>query len=350
MKAAVRHEYGPPDVLRLEDVQTPKPDDDEVLIRVHAASVNLGDWELLTADPLYIAILATMFVRKPRHDVVSSSGSGAPERKGRSLFRPKLKILGCDIAGRVETVGRNVTQFQPGNEVFGDCAIGGFGAFAEYVCVPEKAALVPKPAGMSFEQAAAIPQASFIALQGLRDKAQVRPGHKILINGAGGGAGTFGVQIAKAYGADVTGVDGPGKLEMLRSIGADHVIDYTREDFTANGKRYDVILDLAAYRSVFESRRSLTPGGIYLMAGGSGTAMWQSAFLGPFISMSGSGRVMLLLADSSRDDLIVMTRLFEDGKVVPVIDRCYPLSEAAAALRRVGEKQSRGKVVITPFP
>jgi NADPH:quinone reductase-like Zn-dependent oxidoreductase len=207
------------------------------------------------------------------------------------LFEPKYKILGSDVAGRVEAVGRSVTQFQPGDEVFGDCGIAGFGAFAEYVCVPERAVLVRKPASMTFEQAAAIPQAAFIALNGLRDRAQVQPGQRVLINGAGGGAGTFAVQIARSYGAEVTGVDGPSKLEMLRSIGADHVIDYTREDFTRNGQRYDAIVDLAAYRTVLESRRSLTPNGIYLMAGGSGTALWQSAFLGPLISMTGNGRV-----------------------------------------------------------
>ena len=341
MKAAVRHEYGPPDVLKVEEVSKPTPRDDEVLIRVHAASVNLGDWEILTGDPLYITVLARMLGPKPRRDVVSSA------RKG-GLFKPKYKILGTDIAGRVEAVGQSVTQFQPGDEVFGDCSIGGFGAFAEYVCVPEKAALVPKPASMTFEQAAAIPQAAFIALQGLRDKGQVQPGQKVLINGAGGGAGTFAVQIAKSYGAEVTGVDGPSKLEMLRSIGADHVIDYTREDFTQNGQRYDVILDMAAYRTVFESRRSLTPNGIYLMAGGSGTATWQSAFLGPLISKTGNGRVAFLLAESSREDLTLITELFEAGKVVPVIDGCYPLSEAGEALRRLGEKRSKGKVIITP--
>jgi NADPH:quinone reductase-like Zn-dependent oxidoreductase len=347
MKAAVRHEYGPPEVLHLEEVLKPTPDDDEVLIRVHAASVNLGDWELLTADPLYITVLATLFVRKPRHDVVSSSSRGAAAPSGWRIFQPKCQILGCDVAGRVEALGRKVTQFRPGDEVFGDCAIGGFGAFAEYVCVPERAALVPKPPGMSFEQAAAIPQASFIALQGLRDYAKVQPGQKVLINGAGGGAGTFAVQIARAYGAEVTAVDGPVKLDMLRSIGADHVIDYTREDFTRTGQQYDVILDMAAYRSIFESRRSLTPNGIYLMAGGSGTALCQAAFLGPFISRTGRGRVKLLLADAKRDDLAVMTSFFASGQVVPVIDGCFPLGEAAAALRRVGEKQSRGKVVIS---
>jgi NADPH:quinone reductase-like Zn-dependent oxidoreductase len=341
MKAAVRHEYGPPDVLKVEEVPKPTPRDDELLIRVHAASVNLGDWELLTGAPLYITVLARIFGPRLRHDVVSST------RKG-GLLKPKYKILGTDIAGRVEALGRSVTQFQSGDELFGDCGIAGFGAFAEYVCVPEKAVLVPKPAGMTFEQAAAIPQAAFIALKGLRDMAQVQPGQKVLINGAGGGAGTFAVQIAKSYGAEVTGVDGPSKLEMLRSIGADHVIDYTREDFTRNGQRYDAILDLAAYRTVFESRRSLTPNGIYLVAGGSGTATWQSAFLGPLISRTGKGRVALLLAGWSREDLTLMTELFDAGKVVPVIDGCYPLSEAGEALRRLGEKRSKGKVIITP--
>ena len=346
MKALVRHEYGPPDVLKVEEVQKPTPRDDEVLIRVHAASVNLGDWEILTADPLYITVLARMFGAKSRHDPFSSNDSGAPARKG-GLFGPKYKILGTDLAGRVEAVGKNVTQFQPGDDVFGDISVVGLGAFAEYVCVPEKACLVPKPASMTFEQAAAIPQATFIAVQAIRDKGQVQPGQTVLINGAGGGAGTFAVQLAKFYGAEVTGIDGGHKLEMVRSIGADHVIDYTQEDFTQNGKRYDVILDLAATRTVFDSRRSLTPNGIYLMAGGSGTAMWQSLFLGPLISRTGNRRVAFLMAESRRDDLTLMTELFEAGKVVPVIDRCYPLSEAAEALRRIGEKQSKGKVIIT---
>jgi NADPH:quinone reductase-like Zn-dependent oxidoreductase len=347
MKASVRHEYGPPDVLKIEEVQKPTPRDDEVLVRVHAASVNLGDWELLTADPLYITVLATIFGSKSRHDPFSSNDGGVPARK-RGLFKPKYKILGTDLAGRVEAVGSNVTQFQPGDEVFGDSSVAGFGAFAEYLCVPEKACLVPKPASMTFEQAAAIPQAAFIALQALRDKAQVQPGQTVLINGAGGGAGTFAVQLAKSYGAEVTAVDGAHKLEMLRSIGADHVIDYTQQDFTQNGQHYDAILDLAAYRTVFESRRSLTPNGIYLMAGGSGTAMWQSLFLGPLLSRTGNGRVAFLMAESRRDDLTHMTKLFESKKVVPIIDGCYPLAEASEALRRVGEKHSKGKVIITP--
>ncbi len=337
MKAAVRHVYGPPEVLNVEEVPTPTPAHDEVLVRVRAASVNLGDWEILTGNPLYITVLARIFGPKPRTKV-PSNGSG----KGGFFSTPKYKIFGSDLAGTVEAAGKDVTQFQPGDEVFGHSA---FCAFAEYACVPEKSCLVPKPAGMTFEQAAAVPEAAFIALSALRDKAKVEEGQKVLINGGGGGAGTFALMLAKSYGAEVTGVDGPHKLEMMRSIGADHVIDYTQVDFTQNGQRYDVILDLAAYRSIFECRRSLTPTGIYLMAGGSGTAMWQSLLLGPLMF---GRRVAFLLAKSSREDLILMSELCEAGTVVPVIDGCYPLAEAGEALRRIGEKQSKGKVIITP--
>ncbi len=340
MKAAVRYDYGPPEVLEIAEVPTPTPRDDELLIRVRAASVNLGDWELLTGRPTYIIVLVKIFGPRVRHPVVPPAGQGG-------FFKSRYKILGCDVAGQVEAVGRSVTRFRPDDEVFGDCAISGFGAFAEYVCVPEKAALVPKPVGMTFEQAASIPQASFLAVQGIRGKARVRPGQKVLINGAGGGAGSFAVQIAKADGAEVTGVDGPDKLDLMRSLGADHVIDYTREDFTQNGERYDAILDLAAYRSVFECRRSLTPDGIYLVAGGSGKALGLS-FLGPLLPRRGRGRVRPLLVDARRDDLVLMTELFQAGKVVPVIDRCYPLEETGEAIRRLGEKRSRGKVLVTP--
>ncbi len=347
MKAAVRHEYGPPEVLNVEEVRTPTPADDEVLVRVHAASVNLGDWENLTGHPRYVSVLVRIFGPRPRHKVVSSTAGGASARR-RGLFKPRYKILGTDVSGRVEAVGASVTRFSLGDAVFGDCFDRGAGAFAEYVCVRE-AALVLKPGGMTFEQAAAMPQAASIALRALRDKTQVQPGQKVLINGAGGGAGTLAVQFAKLHGAEVTGVDGPGKLEMLRSIGADHVIDYTRQDFTQNGRRYDVILDLAAYRSVFKSRRSLAPNGMYLMAGGSWTALWQCVLLGlPLISRIGNGRVALLAVESKREDLTHMTELFEAGKVVPVIDGCYPLAEAGEALRRVGDKLSKGKVIITP--
>ena len=208
--------------------------------------------------------------------------------------------------------------------------------------------MVNKPVSLSFEQAAALPQATHIALQAIRDKAQVQPGQTVLINGAGGGAGTLAVQLAKMYGAKVTGVDGPTKVDMLRSIGADHVIDYTQQDFNSNGERYDAILDMAAYRNVFKSRGSLTQSGIYLMGGGSGTATWQSALLGPLISRFGGCRVAFLLAESRREDLIDIGDLVEEGKVTPVIDRSYPLCDAGEALRRVGEKQGIGKVIIVP--
>jgi len=342
MKAVVRQVYGPPEVLKLEEVATPAPADDEILIRVGAASINLGDWELLTGRPLLISVLAHLFSREQRYDFSPTSVTAS---KG-GFFSPKAKILGTDVAGRVEAVGDNVTQFQTGDEVFGMAE--GFGAFAEYVCVSETAPMANKPASMSFEQAAALPQASHIALQAIRDKAQVQSGQTVLINGAGGGAGTLAVQLAKLYGAEVTGVDAPTKLDMLRSIGADHVIDYTQEDFNRNGEQYDVILDMAAYRSVFKSRRSLTSSGIYLMGGGSGTATWQSALLGPVISKFGTRRVAFLLAESRREDLIHMGELFEAGKIEPILDRSYPLCDAGEALRCVGEKQGIGKVIIIP--
>ncbi len=342
MKAAVRQAYGPPEVLQLEEVTTPTPAGDEVLIRVRAASINLGDWELLTGKPLFISVLAHLFSREQRYEFAPTSVTTSKV----GFFPPKAKILGTDVAGRVEAVGDNVTQFQAGDEVFGMAER--FGAFAEYVCVSETAPMVKKPAGMSFEQAAALPQATHIALQAIRDMAQVQPGQTVLVNGAGGGAGTLAVQLAKLYGAEVTGVDGPSKLDMLLSIGADHVIDYTQEDFSRNGERYDAILDMAAYRSVFRSRRSLTSSGIYLMGGGSSTATWQSALLGPVISRFGKGRVAFLLAESRRKDLIDVGELFEAGKVTPIIDRSYPLCDAGEALRRVGEKQGIGKVLIIP--
>ncbi len=345
MKAIVRHKYGSPDVLKLEEIQKPTPWDDEILVRVHAASTNLGDWELLRADPLFIAVMASVLGPRPRHPVSSiNDGAAASRPNGGGLLKPKYKILGCDIAGRVEAVGRNVTQFQPGDEVFGMCA---FGAFAEYVCVAEPAALALKPASMTFEEAAALPQAAFIALQGLCDKGQVQPGQKVLINGAGGGAGTLAVQIAKSLGAEVTGVDNTKKLDMMRSIGADQVIDYTREDFTQNGQRYDLIFDLAAHRSIFDCKRALSPKGIYVVAGGSMAPTFQAMFLGPWLSMTGSQKVIFLMAESNTEDLVRMTELLEAGKVEPVIDRRYPLGEVPQALQYMGEGHALGKVVIT---
>ena len=320
MKAVVYQKYGSPDVLELKEVEKPTPKDNEVLIKVHAASVNDWDWGLLRGKPF----MNRLFF---------------------GLLKPKIKTIGGDIAGRIEAVGRNVKKFQPGDEVFGDLSGCGFGGFAEYVCARENA-LVLKPASMTFEEVAAVPQAAVLALQGLRDKGQIQPGQKVLINGAGGGAGTFAVQIAKSFGAEVTGVDSTRKLDMLRSIGADHVIDYTQEDFTKNGQRYDWILDFAAHHSIFDYKRALSPKGIYIMVGGSSARIFQTIFLGPLISMTGSKK-MGILAHKPNKGLDFMKELFEAGKVVPVIDRRYPLSEVPEALRYFGEGHARGKVVIT---
>jgi len=320
MKAIVYTEYGPPHVLRLEEVEKPTPKDDEVLVSIHAASVNDWDWGLLRGKPF---VNRLMF----------------------GLLEPRIRILGCDIAGRVEAVGRNARQFQPGDEVFGDISGCGFGAFAEYVCVPETA-VVLKPVSLTFEQAAAVPQAGLLALQGLRDKGQIQPGQRVLINGASGGVGTFAVQIAKSFGAEVTGVCSTRKLDMVLSLGADHVIDYTQEDFTKSGQTYDFILDVTAHHSVFDYRRALNSKGIYVVLGGSYARIFQIMLLGPLVSMTGNCRMGILMLKANKD-LALMTELVEAGKVVPVIDRCYPLSEAAEALRYFGEGLHKGKIVIT---
>ncbi len=320
MKAIVCTKYGSPDVLQLTEVEKPAPRDNEVLIRVHAASVNDWDWGLLRGTPF---VNRLMF----------------------GILKPRTGILGCDIAGRVEAVGRNAKQLQPGDEVFGDISGCGWGGFAEYACARENAFAL-KPAGMTFEEAAAVPQAALLALQGLRDKGHIQPGQKVLINGAGGGAGTFAVQMAKSFGAEVTGVDSTEKLEIMRSIGADQVIDYTQEDFTRNGQRYDLILDFAAYHSIFDYKRALDPKGIYVIVGGS-TGVFQSVmFLGPLVSMTGSKKMGVLMHKANKG-LDSMKELLEAGKVVPVIDRRYPLSEVPEALRYFGEGHAKGKVVIT---
>ena len=319
MKAIVYTEYGLPDVLQLKEVERPTPKDNEVLIKVHAVSVNASDWESLRGRPLYA-------------------------RLG-GLRKPRKRILGSDIAGQVEAVGTNVKQFQLGDEVFGDI-LDYMGGFAEYVCAPENK-LALKPASMTFEEAAAIPQAAVIALQGIRDKGQVQSGQRVLINGAGGGAGTFAVQLAKLYGAEVTGVDNTGKLDLMRSLGADHVIDYTQEDFTENGKQYDLILDVVAHRSVFAYKRALRPNGSYFFVGGSVATIFQVLLLGPWIRRTTGKKTRLLVVQSNLRDLVFMTELYEAGKVVPVIDRRYPLSEVPEALRYLGEGHAQGKVVIT---
>ena len=318
MKAIVYTKYGPPDVLQLKEVEKPTPKDNEVLVKIHAASVNDWDWGLLRGKPFVNRLLF-------------------------GLRKPKVKILGCDIAGRVEAVGRNVKQFQPGDEVFGDISGCGMGGFAEYVCARENV-LAPKSASMTYEQAAAVPQAAVLALQGLR-KGQIQPGQKVLINGAGGGVGTFGVQIAKSFGAEVTGVDSTGKLDMVRSIGADQVIDYTKEDFTKSGRRYDLILDVVVYRSIFDYKRALSPKGIFVMIGGSIPRVFLIALTAPLITRS--KKLVILAHKPNSKDLIFMNDLFEAGKVAPVIDRRYPLSEVAEALRYFGKGHVQGKVVIT---
>ena len=322
MKAIVYEEYGPPQVLQLREVEKPTPKDDQVLIKVHAAAVNYGDWAILRGKPFVVRLM-----------------SGG-------LLKPKNTILGADVAGRVEAVGGKVKQFQPGDEVFGDISASGFGGFAEYVSVPENA-LALKPANISFEEAAAVPMAGVVALQGLRDRGQIQPGQKVLIVGASGGNGTFAVQIAKSFGAEVTGVCSTRNVDLVRSIGADHVIDYTREDFTQSGQRYDLILAAGGYRSIFDYRRALSPKGTYVMAGGAMAQVYEAMILGPFISMAGSKKMGNLAAMPNQDDLVFVKELLEAGKVVPVIDRRYPLSEVAEALRYYGEGHSQGKVVVT---
>jgi NADPH:quinone reductase-like Zn-dependent oxidoreductase len=319
MKAILYDQYGSPDVLKLEEVEKPTPTDDELLIKVHAVSVNRSDWEGLRGKPLYA-------------------------RLG-GLQKPANKILGSDVAGRVELVGKNNSQFKPGDEVFGEMW-DYHGGFAEYVCTRGKAWTL-KPTGMTFEEAAAIPQAGVIALQGIRDKGQVQPGQKVLINGAGGGAGSFAVQLSKLYGAEVTGVDNTGKLNFMRSLGADHVIDYTREDFTKNGKQYDLILDLVALRSVFDYKRALQPNGSYYAVGGSVATFFQILFIGPWIKRTAGRNIRILAVQRNREDLVDITELCETGRVVPVIDRRYPLSDVPEALRYLGEGRAKGKVVIT---
>ncbi|KKM85227.1 hypothetical protein LCGC14_1291230 [marine sediment metagenome] len=314
MKAIVYTEYGGPEVLQLKDVEKPTPKDNEVLVKVRVSSLNAADLDFLRGK--------MQFSRKPRY-----------------------KILGSDIAGRIETVGRNVKQFQPGDEIFVDLTKCGLGAFAEYVCVPEKE-LTLKSVSMTFEEAATLPQAAMLALQGLRDKRQIQPGQKVLINGAGGGVGTFAVQIAKLFGGEVTGVDSTEKLDLVRSIGADHVIDYTQEDFIKNGQRYDLILDVVVSHSISDYKRVLNPKGILRMVGGSMGKVFKAALLGPLISRNKKMSIVVW-RPNKKEDMVFLTELLEAGKVVPVIDRRYPLSEVAEAFRYLEEGHHKGKIVIT---
>jgi len=322
MKAITFTEYGPPDVLKFKEVEMPTLEEDQVLVKIHAAAVTFGDPAVVRGEPFMVRIWS-------------------------GIREPKFQIPGKEMAGCVEAVGRLVTQFKPGDEVYGDLSVCGWGAFAEYVAVPESA-LAPKPANLTFEEAAAVPESAVVALQGLRDKGKIRAGQKVLINGASGGVGSYAVQIAKAFGAEVTAVCSTKNLEIARASGADHVIDYTKEAFTENGEQYDLILACNGYHSLLDYRRSLRPGGTYVATGGTLAQIFQAMLVAPVISLA-SDKNMGSLGEVKQNqaDLFVMKDLLEAGKVKPVIDKCYPLSETAEALRYVSEGHARGKVVIT---
>ncbi len=322
MKAIVFTQYGPPDGLELKDVPEPRPKDGELLIRVHASSINSWDWEYLNGTPF---INRLMF----------------------GLLRPKRgkQRLGADIAGTIEDVGRHVTRFQPGDAVFGDLW-DNWGGFAEYACANETS-LELKPVNSTFEEAAAVPQAGVLALQALRKARQMQPGQKVLINGAGGGVGTFAIQLAKLSGTEVTGVDAAHKLDVVRSLGADHVIDYTEEDFTKTGEHYDLIIDCQGFRSMFDHRRTLESGGTYAMVGGSIARVYQLWFLSLLASLTRDDRKLRLVAEGPNKGLADLKELVETGKLTPVIDRTFHLSEVPEALRYFGEGRHKGKIAIT---
>lgn len=315
MKAILFTEYGSPDILRLMDIEIPTPKDNEILVKVYATSANPADWHNMRGEP-FLARLTN------------------------GLFKPKNPRLGADLAGRVEAVGENVTQFKVGDDVFGGMALDGMGSFAEYVCTNEND-LALKPAKLTFAQVASVPLAGYTALQGLRDKGQIRSGQKVLINGASGGVGTFAVQIAKSFGTEVTGVCSTRNLDMVRSIGADHVIDYTKKDFTKNGQRYDLIFDAVGNRSVSDLKRALNPNGICSVAGfTSMSRLFQIMLLG------GKNVGMMETAKANKKDLMIIKELLEAGKIVPVIDKTYPLSKTAEAIRYLETGRASGKVII----
>ncbi|HQV29762.1 MAG TPA: NAD(P)-dependent alcohol dehydrogenase [Thermoflexales bacterium] len=324
MKAIVSTRYGTPDVLELKEVEKPTPRDNEVLVKIHATSINAADWHLLTADIFLVRLAAGM-------------------------LKPKNTILGCDIAGTVEAVGRDITQFKPGDAVFGEVFRHHYGGFAEYIAVPEQI-LALKPANLTFEAAAAAPLAAITALQGLRDLGQIQAGQKVLINGASGGVGTFAVQIAKHYGAEVTAVCSTRNVDLARALGACHVIDYTREDFTRNGLQYDLILAANGNLPVSAYRRALTPTGLCVMTGGSPSQTFPVMFLGPVLSKKDGQRFSMLTLKPNLKDLPLIKELLEAGKIASVIDRRYSLAEAPDAFRYFGEGHAKGKVVINVAP
>ncbi|PKN97338.1 MAG: alcohol dehydrogenase [Chloroflexi bacterium HGW-Chloroflexi-4] len=322
MKAMICPRYGSPDVLQLREVEKPTPQPDEVLIQIHAASLNSRDLRMLRANPIFMRLMPG------------------------GLFRPRNNIFGGDLAGRVEAVGRNVKQFKPGDEVFGFLPSStGKGTFAEFVCASENL-LTLKPANLTFEQAAAVPLAAMTALQGLRDKGNIKPGKKLLINGASGGVGTFAVQIAKAFGAEVTAVCSTKHLELARSLGADHVIDYKKEDFTQNGLQYDLILAVNGYHPIKDYLRALNPGGFHVVAGGSIRQLIQAGSNRIRISQTNDQKTFVLSLKQNQEDLIIIKDFLESGKIIPVIDRCYPLSKTPEAFWYFEKEHARGKVVI----
>jgi len=320
MKAIVYTEYGPPKVLQVKEVERPTSKDDEVLVKVHAAAINSGNLFMVSGKPF-----------------LSRMSSG--------LLGPKHLNPGSDVAGRVEAVGKSVTKFKPGDEVFAD-NYGGFGTYAEYVCVPESE-LALKPANITFEEAAAVPQAALVALQGLRNEGQIQAGEKVLVIGASGGNGTFAVQIAKAFGAEVAAVCSTRNIELVRSIGADHVIDYSQKDFAQDGEQYDLIISMAGYRSLQDYKRALLPGGIFVWAGGPLKGLFEAMLLGSWVARKGNKKLTNLSHQPNQGDLVYMAGLMEAGKVKPVIDRCFPLEETAEAFRYYEAGHMQGKVVVT---
>lgn len=320
MKAILQIKYGSFDVLEYEEVEKPTPRDEDVLVKVHATAINAGNMFMVSGKPF-----------------LSRFSSG--------LLRPKFLNPGSDVAGRVEAVGKNVTQFKLGDEVFGDNLPGGFGTFAEYVCVPENE-LALKPANITFKEAAAVPQAALVALQGLRNVGHIQAGQKVMITGASGGNGTFAVQIAKAFGAEITAVCSTRNNELVRSLGADHVIDYTQKDFPQNGEQYDLIIAMGGYRSLYDYERALRPEGIFVWAGGPLKGMFETMVLGSWVSRKGKKKLTFISHQPNQEDLVYVAELMETDKIKPVIDRCFPLKETAEAFRHYEAGHMQGKVVI----
>lgn len=322
MKAIIYEKYGSPDVLQLKEITKPGPDENELLVRIKASSINSRDWRLLRANPFFLRFM------------------------GQGLLRPKSKILGADIAGQVEAVGRNVSQFQPGDEVYGFLSVEHGGAYAEYACAPESV-LAPKPANLSFEEAAAVPLAALTALQGLRNFGEIESGSRVLIQGASGGVGTFAVQIAKALGADVTAVCSTRNLEMVRALGADQVVDYKKEDITRSGQQFDLIFAVNGYHPLADYMRILAPDGTYVVAGGTMRQLFEAMRRRRGNSENGGQNAYVVDLKQSQEDLLFLKDLLESGAVVPVIDAVYPLSDTAEAFRTYEQEHARGKIVIT---